>query len=165
MFKQDLRVKDSCIKLHAWSQELPMKPNPICFTEQKLFDLRMREREILRRKGLMKSIYKPMLRNPPLLGVALCLSFFLFFLSLLCVCNCSLFLFPLLPFFSSFSFFLVRDSLYLQRSSKETVPFFSSQLISSWRSLHQFFSPQLLILCSAVPTIQLFALFIHSVPF
>ena len=67
-------------------------------------------------------IYKPMLRNPPLLRVALCLFFFfLFFLSLLCVCNCSLFVFPLLPFF----FNLCMPLSIYREIPKKLFPYFS----------------------------------------
>ena len=95
-----------------------MKPNPICITK-KNSDLRMREREILRRKGLMKSHNKPMLRIPPLLVVTLSvrafLSFFLLSMSLLCVCTCSLFVF--LPSFSFF-FLCVPLSIYREIPKK-----------------------------------------------
>ena len=81
-----------------------------------------------------------------------CLSF-VFSLSLLCVCTYSLFLCLCLLLFSlPFFFFFARAglSLFIEKFQRNCSLIFS-QLINSWSSLRQFFSPQLLILCSAVP--------------
>ena len=88
-------------------------------------------------KDRWNPIYKPMLHIPPLLDVTFSIraSLFFFSLCLCCVCVLALFFF----FFVSPFLFHVCDSLYSQKNSKETVPLFSSQLISSWSSLSQFF--------------------------
>ena len=95
-----------------------MKPNPICITKQKLLfeNEGEREREIQRRKGLVKSRIQTCVAyfsSALCCSLCLCLSF-LFSLCLCCMCICSLFLYLPLFFFPSSSvpfFFLDNGRL------------------------------------------------------
>ena len=143
MYKQELCVKDSYLKLHAQSQELPMKPDPICITKQKFIFQNEGERD-LEKKRTDKIPYSN-----------LCCVFFLclMLLSLSCLSFfSSLYVFTLCVYFLSFCFFFsffvsVCASLYLQRDSKEVVPLFflsTDQIMEQFSSV---FPPQLLISC------------------
>ena len=134
--------------------------NPILFVlPYKNSDLRMRKKEILRRRGPMKSHIQTYALCLMLLSLSVPF-FFLLSMSLLCVCNCSLFVFPPLTFFF---LFVCPPSIY--RDSKGVVPLFFSQLIRSWNSFLQFFLHNSLFHVEPWTTIQLFALFICSVCF
>ena len=98
------------VRNSSWNPTLFVFPN-------KNSDLRMKEREIL---DWSNPIYKPML-SVWCYSLYPCLSFFLFFLSLLCVCNCSLFVFP--PLCSLF--FLVCPPSIYRETPKELFLFFS----------------------------------------
>ena len=142
-----------------------MKPNPICITKRKLFFENEGEREGERdtEKGLMKSrIQTCVAYFSSALCLCLCLSFLFWSLCLCFVCLCSLFLYLPSSFFSSlvllFFFSCAWLSLFIEKFQRNCSLIFS-QLINLWSNLRQFFSPQLPILCSAVPTIQLFCSF------
>ena len=97
-----------------------MKPNPICITKQKLLfeneGERELEREIQRRKGLVKSRRQTCVvyfSSALCCSLCLCLSF-LFSLCLCCVCICSLFLYLPLFFFlflRPFFFWIMANQL------------------------------------------------------
>ena len=95
-----------------------------------------REREIQKRKGLMKSCIQTCVAY---FSSALCCSLYLclsllFSLCLCCVCICSLFLY--LPFFSLpsvlFFFLLAEGSLFIEKFKKLLPPFFVPQLTGQW---------------------------------
>ena len=94
---------------------------PILFAlPSKISNLRMREREILRRKGSMKShiqTYAGYSSSAWCYSLWPCLFFFLLSISLLCVCTCSLFVY--LP-----SFFCVCSPIY-RGIEKQFSPFFA----------------------------------------
>ena len=95
--------------------------NPILFVlPYKNSDLRMRKKEILRRRGPMKSHIQTYALCLMLLSLSVPF-FFLLSMSLLCVCNCSLFVFPPLTFFF---LFVCPPSIY-RETPKEFFPYFS----------------------------------------
>ena len=114
-----------------------MKPNPICITKQKFRFENEGERD-LEKKRTDEIPYTNLCCIFLLCLMLLSLSVPLFFSSPYVFAVCVYLLFFFFFFVSPF-FFLVCDSLYSQKNSKETVPLFSSQLISSWSSLSQFF--------------------------
>ena len=126
--------------------------NPTLFDfPNKNSNLKMKERVILRRRGLMKSHIQTYAFC--LMSLSLPVPLFCF-LSVFAMCVYLLSFFVSLPssFFSPFFFFFARAglSLFIEKFQRNCSLIFS-QLINSWSSLRQFFSPQLLILCSAVP--------------
>ena len=144
-----------------------MKPNPICFTKQKLLFENERERD-REERDWWNSVYKPVLRISPLLYVALAVCASLFCsLYVFAVCLFALF-FCICLFFSSlrppFFFTCACLSLFIERFQRNCSLLFS-QLIRSWSSFCQFFPPQLLISCSAVTHFSAFFSFLCSITF
>ena len=118
--------------------------NPTLFDfPNKNSDLKMKEREILRRRVLMKSHIQT--HSLCLMSLSLSVPLF-YFLSVFAMCVYLLSFFVSLPSFFS----CVWLSLFIEKFQINYSLIFS-QLINLWSSLHQFFSPQLLILCSVVP--------------
>ena len=114
--------------------------NPTLFDfPNKNSDLKMKEREILRRKGLMKSH----IQTHALCLMSLSLSVPLFyFLSVFAMCVYLLSFFVSLPSSFSLPFFLcVTFSIYREIPKKLFLYFLSTDQLT----------PQLLILCSVVP--------------
>ena len=144
------------VKNSSWNPTLFVLPN-------KNLDLRMREREILRRRGLMKSHIQTYALCLMLLSLSVPLFCFLF-MSLLCMYLLS-FCVSAFFFLSSFFFFSFICPPSIYRDSKGVVLLFFSQLIRSWNNFRQFFLHNSLFHVEPWPTIQLFALFICSVCF
>ena len=146
-----------------------MKPNPICFTKQKLLFENERERD-REERDRWNSVYKPVLRISPLLYVALAVCASLFCsLYVFAVCLFALF-FCIRLFFSSlrppfFFFYLcVPLSIYREIPKKLFLILLSTdQIMEQFSSI--FFSPQLLISCSTVTHFSAFFSFICSVAF
>ena len=108
-----------------------MKLDPICITKQKIIFENEGER-FWEENDWWHPIYKPM-PSAWCYSLYLCLSFFLFFLSLLCVCNCSLFCISLL----FFSFACWRLFLFIGKFEKLFPPF----LFLNWPVNGQFHGP------------------------
>ena len=141
--------------------------NPILFVlPNKNSDLRMRKKEILRRRGPMKSHIQTYALCLMLLSLSVPF-FFLLSMSLLCVCNCSLFVFPPLTFFFFFFFFSCVLPLFIEKLQRS----FSLIFLSTDQIMEQFssiFPPHFLIPCwamthySAFCSFYLFRCFLNS---
>ena len=133
MYKQELRVKDSFLKLHAWSQELPTKPDPICITKQKFRFENEGERDFEKKR----TDEIPYTNLCSLLDVTLFVhaSLFFFSLCLCCVCLIALFL-CFHSFFFLFFFLCVTLSIY-REIPKKLFPYFLStdQLMEQFASV------------------------------
>ena len=122
------------VKNSSWNPTLFVLPN-------KNSNLRMREREILRIRGLMKSHIQTYVLWLMLLSLSMPL-FCSLSMSLLCVCTCSLFVF--LPFF--FFFLLCVLPLFIESLQRScSLIFLSTNQIMEQLSL--VFPPQFLIPC------------------
>ena len=143
---QGLLYKVSCMELGT-----PHETQPYLFSQTKIQVWEWGRERFWEEEDRWNPIYKPML-SVWCYTLYPCLSFFsLLSVFALCVCNCSLFCVSAFFFLSLFLLFSCAWlSLFIEKFQRNCSLIFS-QLINSWSSLHQFFSPQLLILCSAVP--------------
>ena len=124
-----------------------MKLNPICFPKQEFRFENEGERDF--EKERTDEISYTNLCS--LFDVTLSIRASLLFSLCLCyVCVLTLFFCVSAFFFFLSLFSCAWLSLFIKIFQRNYSLIFS-QLINSWSSLHQFFSPQLLILCSAVP--------------
>ena len=140
------------VRNSSWNPTLFVFPN-------KNSDLRMKEREILRRRGLMKSHIQTYTLHLMLLSLSMPLFSSLLSVSAVCVCNCSLFC------VTAFFFSLVCLPLFIEKLQRGCSLIFLStdQIMKQFSSI--FFPPQLLISCWVVTHYSAFGSFICSVAF
>ena len=150
MYKYELRVKDSYLKLHAWSQEFPMKLDPICIMKQKIIFENEGERDFEKKRT--NDI--PYTNLSSLLDVTLSICAYLFFSSFCLCCACVIALFFVFPF--SFFLLLAEGSFYLQGSLRNCSHLFCS---STDRLMGNFMDHYLFYVLMPSPTFQPFGLF------
>ena len=123
-----------------------MKPNPICFPKQEFRFENEGERDFEKKTDEIAYTNLSSLFDVTL---SIHVSFFLFFLSLLCVCNCSLFCVSAFFFFLSSVLPFACWRLFIDREVWETAPtFFRS---STDRLMGNFHGPLSFLRAHAIP--------------
>ena len=150
---QGLLYKVSCMELGT-----PHETQPYLFSQTRIQIWEWRRERFWEEEDWWNPIYKPIL-SVWCYSLYPCLSFLLFFLFLLCVCNCSLFC------VTAFFFSLVCLPLFIEKLQRGCSLIFLSidQIMKQFSSV--FFPPQLLISCWVVTHYSAFGSFICSVAF